>query len=73
MECSASTAIGCRHGFSNIHKEEIRKKTQMLIDEAKCMEFFGDGLQTRNQRKCYKLLLCQLLMLSLFLPSRWQI
>ena len=57
MECSASTAIGCQHGFSNIHKEEIRKKTQMLIDEAKCMEFFGDGLQTRNQR-CY-LLLCQ--------------
>ena len=81
MECSTSAAISCQHhGLSpsgNIHQEEIRKKTQCNGNvEGKCMEFFGDGLQTCNQRKAWKKLcffakLLMLLMLSL--STTWPI
>ena len=77
MECSTSAAISCQHHglppSGNIHQEKIRKNG---YEEGKCMEFFGDGLQTCNQRKAWKKLcffakLLMLLMLSL--STTWPI
>ena len=44
--------LGDIHPWKKLGKANWRRA-------AKCMEFFGDGAQTRNQRKRYKLLLCQ--------------
>ena len=44
--------LGDIHPWKKLGKANWRRA-------AKCMEFFGDGVQTRNQRKRYKLLLCQ--------------